>query len=54
MATLGKQPVLVRGEYNRASREALEQLPLEQRSAAIAQHAVGNFLGGSPPGQVIE
>ncbi len=54
MATLGKQPVLVPGEYNRASREALEQLPLEQRITAIAQHAVDNFMGGSPPEQIIE
>ncbi len=54
MASLGKIPLLIPGEYNRASRDALEQLPREQRVAAIAEHAITNFLGGSPPEQAID
>ncbi len=54
MDTLGKQPLLIPGEYNRADREKLNQLPLEQAIAAIGDHAITNFLGGSPPEQVID
>ncbi len=54
MKTLGEQPLLIPGEYNRADREKLDRLPLEQRIAAMADHAMTNFLGGSPPEQVID
>ena len=54
MNVLGKQPLLIPGEYNRADREKLNQLPLEQQIAAIADHAVTNFLGGKPPEQALD
>ncbi len=53
MRTLGQRPLLIPGEYNRENREKLSQLPLEQAIAAIAEHAVANFLGG-PPEQAID
>ncbi len=54
MKTLGEQPLLIPGEYNRANREKLSQLPLEQAIGAIADHAISNFLGGTPPEQAID
>lgn len=48
MRTLGAQPLLIPGEYNRAYHQELDQLPLEQAIGTIADHAVANFLGGTP------
>ncbi len=54
MGALGKQPLLIPGEYNRSLREELDQLPIEQQIAAIADHALTNFLGGMRPEQFIK
>ena len=54
MNTLGKQPLLIPGEYNRAYREKMDALTLEQAIADIGEHAVTNFLGGSPPEQAVD
>ncbi len=54
MNALGTRPLLIPGEYNRTNHEKLNQLPLEQQIAAIADHAVSNFLGGKPPEQAID
>ncbi len=54
MNALGKQPLLIPGEYNRENQETLSQLPLEQAIAAIGDHAISNFLGGTPPEQALD
>ena len=54
MDALGEQPLLHSGEYNRAYREKMLQLPLEDQIAAIADHAITNFLGGTTPEQAID
>ena len=48
------QPLCMPGEYNRSLREQMDQLTLEQQIAAMADHPVTNFLGGTPPDQMLD
>ncbi len=54
MAALGKQPLIISGEQNRATHAGLKGLPDDQVIEAMAAHAVENFLGGTPPEQAID
>ncbi len=54
MAALGKQPLLVAGTSHREGVEQLKQLPDEIRIQCLAEHAMDNFLGGSPPEQALD
>ncbi len=54
MKSLGEQPLLIPGEYNSTYHEKLNALPLEQAIADIGEHAVTNFLGGTPPEQAVD
>ena len=49
--TLGKHPRIISGEEHRAGQEQMAQLPNTQAIEFMAQHAIENFLGGSPPEQ---
>ncbi len=54
MDALGKQPLIISGAKNRADREILNALPDEQVIKAMADHAIGNFLGGKAPDQAVD
>ncbi len=54
METLGKEPRIISGEAHRAGHEQLNQLPNTQAIEAMAQHALGDFLGGTRPEQAID
>ena len=54
MAALGKLPLIVSGENNRANFEKMKQMPDEQAIGQLAEHAITNFLGGRPPKQAID
>ncbi len=54
MAALGQQPSVISGQHNRDNQGILQSLPREQAVAAIARHAIDNFLGGEPPEQCLD
>ncbi len=54
METLGKEPRIISGEAHRDGHEQLDQLPNTQAVEAMAQHALSDFLGGTPPEQAID
>ncbi len=53
MAALGQQSLVIAGKSQREGRELMKQLPDEQVIEYMAKHAIDNFLGGTPPQQVI-
>lgn len=54
MQSLGQKPLLIAGEAHRAGYEMMKSLPDEQYIGALASHAIGNFLGGEAPEQVLD
>lgn len=53
LAALGKEPSHICGVHNRDNQSMLNSLPRAQAVAAIAQHAVRNFLDDAVPEQAI-
>lgn len=53
MGALGKMPMLVAEANHRANHEKMKVLPDEVIIDYLANHAINNFLGGSPPKQAI-
>lgn len=54
MKALGTAPSHITGVHNRDSQGALRSLPRDQAVAAIAQHAIDNFLDGEVPEQNLD
>ena len=54
MEMLGKVPSYSTGSHNRENQELLKALPREHAVAAIAQHAIDNFMEGSVPPQALD
>ena len=54
METLGKEPRIISGEAHRAGHAQLDKLPNTQAIEAMAQHALSDFLGGTPPEQAVD
>lgn len=54
LAALGKTPSHICGVHNRDNQALLHSLPREQAVAAIAKHAIDNFLDGKVPAQQLE
>jgi len=53
MDALGKMPMIVSEESHRANHEKMKQVPDEMIIGYLADHAITNFLGGTPPKQAI-
>ena len=53
MAALGKQPLLIAGEDNRANAESMLRVPRQDLLRYMADHAINNFFGGEVPEQKI-
>lgn len=53
MDALGKQPMIVSEATHRANHEKMKQAPDELIIGYLADHAINNFLGGTPPKQAI-
>lgn len=53
MDALGKQPMIVSEASHRANHEKMKALPDETIIRYLADHAIKNFLGGTPPQQAI-
>ncbi|MEM0955800.1 MAG: SDR family NAD(P)-dependent oxidoreductase [Pseudomonadota bacterium] len=51
MAAFGSGPSFVAGKAHREGRELLDQLPRSQRISFIGQHAIDNFMDGTPTPQ---
>ncbi len=54
MAVFGKDPRIISGEAHRAGHEQLAQLPNTIAVEAMAQNALNDFLGGTPPPQAVD
>ena len=54
MTVFGKEPCIISGEAHRAGHEQLAQLPNTVAVEAMAQNALNDFLGGTPPPQALD